>query len=405
MAAVETAPIPPDEAERLKAVRRYDILDTPPDGAFDRITSLAARVFDVPIAIVSIVDHDRIWFKSHHGVDVDQIDREPGLCASAILHDGPWVVGDAPNDPRALTNSLVAGEFGLKFYAGVPLRTSDGYNLGTLCILDFKPRELSAQETATLEDLASMVLSELEVRLASRRAVAEAQERETIKDAFVGMMSHELRTPVTTIYAAAQMLSRNEGIKADPRARELFPDIASESERLMRLIENLLVLTRLEHGRLEIGQEPVLLQRVVPHAIHDAARRWPDRTITADISPDLPPVSGDQTYVEQVVSNLLSNALKYSADETDVELTVRAMDDEVEARVRDRGIGLDPARRNDVFDLLVRTDEATNYAPGAGIGLYVARRLLEAMNGRIWIETPADGPGTVFAFRLPVAKA
>ena len=397
------APIPADEADRLRAVRRYDILDTPPDGAFDRITSLAARVFDVPIAIVSIVDHDRIWFKSHHGIDVTQIDREPGLCASAILQDGPWVVADAPRDPRALTNSLVAGEFGLKFYAGVPLRTTDGYNLGTLCILDFEPRELSAQETATLEDLAGMVLSELEVRLASRRAVDEAKQRESMKDAFVGMMSHELRTPVTTIYAAAQMLSRREAITADPRARELFPDIVSESERLMRLIENLLVLTRLEQGRLEIGREPVLLQRVVPHAINDAARRWPDRKIVANIPLDLPPVSGDQTYVEQVVSNLLSNALKYSADDTEVELTVRADSDEVETRIRDRGIGLDPARR-DVFNLLVRTEEATKYGPGAGIGLYVCRHVLEAMNGRVWIDRPPDGPGTVVAFRLPVAR-
>jgi signal transduction histidine kinase len=405
MAALASAPIPADETGRLGAVRRYDILDTPPDGAFDRITSLAARVFDVPIAIVSIVDHDRIWFKSHHGIDVDQVGREPGLCASAILQDGPWIVADAPNDPRALANSLVAGDFGLRFYAGVPLRTIDGYNLGTLCILDVKPRELSAQETATLEDLAGTVLSELEVRLASRQAVAAAKEREAIKDAFAGMMSHELRTPITTIYAAAQMLSRQEGIRADPRAQELLPDIVAESERLMRLIENLLVLTRLESGRLETEHEPVLLQRVIPHAVHDAARRWPDRTITADIPLDLPSVSGDPTYVEQVVTNLLSNALKYSAEGTEVELTARVVGDEVETRIRDRGIGLDPARRNDVFDFLVRTDEAINYGPGAGIGLYVCRRLLEAMDGRIWIDSPPDGPGTVFVFRLPVPDA
>ena len=99
--------IPANERERLDAVRRYDILDTPPDGAFDRITALAARIFDVPISIVSIVDADRIWFKSRHGVDVDEIGRDPGLCASAILHDEPWLVTDAKFDPRTLTNPLV----------------------------------------------------------------------------------------------------------------------------------------------------------------------------------------------------------------------------------------------------------------------------------------------------------
>lgn len=164
--------LPDNEEERMAAVRRYNILDTPPDGAFDRVTSLAARIFSVPTAIVSVVDHDRIWFKSHHGTDVEQLDRDPGLCASAILHDGPWVIEDAPTDPRALSNPLVAGEFGLKFYAGVPLRTRDGFNLGTLCILDTESRTFTPEETGMLEDLAGIVMNDLELRLQSRSAQA-----------------------------------------------------------------------------------------------------------------------------------------------------------------------------------------------------------------------------------------
>jgi sigma-B regulation protein RsbU (phosphoserine phosphatase) len=160
-----------DEAQRLAAVRRYQVLDTPPDGAFERITTLAARLFDVPIAIVSIVDADRIWFKSHHGLDVEQIDREPGLCASAVLQDGPWLVNDASTDPRTLANPLVAGEMGLRFYAGVPLTTHDGFNLGTLCVIDQQPRKLTDAEVASLSDLASVVMDELELRLAARRTV------------------------------------------------------------------------------------------------------------------------------------------------------------------------------------------------------------------------------------------
>ncbi|TFC04119.1 GAF domain-containing protein [Cryobacterium adonitolivorans] len=162
-----------EEAARTRAVERYQVLDSPPDGAFDRITAMAARVFEVPIAIVSIVDHDRIWFKSHHGLDIDQVDRVPGLCASAIMQDTPWVVADARLDPRAISNPLVAGDFGLQFYAGVPLRTIDGHNLGTLCVLDFEPRPVTDAELATLTDLAALVMSELELRLESRRALAE----------------------------------------------------------------------------------------------------------------------------------------------------------------------------------------------------------------------------------------
>ncbi|HKS00859.1 MAG TPA: GAF domain-containing protein, partial [Arthrobacter sp.] len=119
----------------------------------------------VPVSIVSIVDDDRIWFKSHHGVDVQQISRDAGLCASAILQDDLWVVENAPEDPRTLLNPLVAGEFGLKFYAGAPLKTRSGHNLGTLCILDFEPRTMTAEDNANLRDLAAMVMADLELRL------------------------------------------------------------------------------------------------------------------------------------------------------------------------------------------------------------------------------------------------
>lgn len=159
-----------DEAARLEAVHRYQILDTPQDGAFDRITALAARLFSVPIAIVSVVDRDRIWFSSHHGLDVTHVDREPGLCASAILQDEPWIIEDARMDSLALSNPLVAGELGLQFYAGIPLRTRDGYNLGTLCIIDRHPRTLRHQELRTLEDLAAIVMHDLEQRRQRRQS-------------------------------------------------------------------------------------------------------------------------------------------------------------------------------------------------------------------------------------------
>lgn len=162
------------ERDRLAAVARYEILDTPPDGAFDRITAIAARRFNVPIAIISVVDHDRIWFKSHHGLDIKQISRDPGLCASAIMSDEAYVLTDASVDPRSLANPLVAGEFGLRFYAAVPLTTDDGYNLGTLCVIDKSPRPVSEEQIADLKDLASLVIDQLELRLAARRAVARA---------------------------------------------------------------------------------------------------------------------------------------------------------------------------------------------------------------------------------------
>jgi GAF domain-containing protein len=169
--------IPDNESERLAALRRFDVLDTPPDGAFDRITRLASELLEMPISIVSLVDHDRIWFKSTHGLEgVKQIDRAPGLCASAILGEEIWLIEDARVDPRALANPLVAGEFGLRFYAGSPLRTHDGYNLGTLCVIDKQPRRLTDRDARVLDDLAALVVDELELRLAARRQARRATE-------------------------------------------------------------------------------------------------------------------------------------------------------------------------------------------------------------------------------------
>lgn len=167
--------IPEGETQRMAAVHRYDVLDTPPDGAFDRITAIAARRFGVPISIISIVDHDRIWFKSHHGIDVTEISRDPGLCASAILSDDPHILPDASADPRSLANPLVAGDFGLRFYAGVPLTTAEGHNLGTLCVIDKLARPVNEDQIDDLKDLASLVMDQLELRLAARRAVGQAQ--------------------------------------------------------------------------------------------------------------------------------------------------------------------------------------------------------------------------------------
>ncbi len=166
-----------NEAKRLENLHQYEILDTPQDGYFDEITSLAAKLFDVPIAIVTLVDKDRIWFKSSHGLDVDEISRDPGLCSSAIMGDDVYVIENAGVDVRTLANPLVAGVMGLKFYASAPLTTKEGYNLGTICIIDKQPRQLDAKEISVLRQLGRIVMGQIEVRLQARLLMKEVQDR------------------------------------------------------------------------------------------------------------------------------------------------------------------------------------------------------------------------------------
>ena len=164
---------PDPEAARIAAVRDYDLIGTPPDAEFDRITALAARLFEVPVAVISIVDEDRVWLKSRQGVDAAAVERTRGLGAAGGLHEQTLVVEDIANDPR--TEHLPgADESPFRFYAGVPLMTRDGFNLGTFAIADTAPRRMSTTERATLEDLAAMALHEMEIRRAARRVIRDS---------------------------------------------------------------------------------------------------------------------------------------------------------------------------------------------------------------------------------------
>jgi GAF domain-containing protein len=165
---------------RLAAVRRYEILDVPTDGEFDCFARAAATVCGTPIATVSIVDADRVWFAASRGLDgVTQVGVEPGLCASAFCADGPYVVNDAIVDPRTMDHPLVRGELGLRFYAAAPIVTADGHHLGTVTAIDVAPRQPTEMQTRMLGHLAELVAQQLELRLAALTAVrAERALRE-----------------------------------------------------------------------------------------------------------------------------------------------------------------------------------------------------------------------------------
>ena len=165
------------EIDRIEELKKYDILDTPSEADFDGITSLTAEIFYVPVAIITIVGTERIWFKSSYGIDAEQIPRDPGLCSSAIMSDDIYIVEDAPVDSRTLSNPLVAGAMGLQFYAAVPLKSQSGYNLGNICIIDKSPRNLSGKEISMLLQLSRIIMDKLELKLQSRILMKEMHNK------------------------------------------------------------------------------------------------------------------------------------------------------------------------------------------------------------------------------------
>ena len=198
-----------------------------------------------------------------------------------------------------------------------------------------------------------------------------------LRDAFVGVMSHELRTPVTTIYGAAKLLAKQ------PRRDELetlVEDIEEEADRLYRITEDLLVLSRAEHGLVEIRPEPVLVQRLVPSVVAEVGRRFAGLQVSVDLAPALPPIAGDEAALRQVLVNLLTNAAKYG-DGQPVRVAADADAGHVRVRVEDHGPGLPEAELAPIFDLFYRSNVNARRASGTGIGLYVVRQLVHAMHG------------------------
>ena len=437
-----------NETERIQALRRYNILDTPPDGSFDRITLMAARLIKVPIAIVSLVDSDRIWFKSHRGVDVQQIDRCPGLCASAILSPDLYVITDASKDVRSLANPLVAGEFGLRFYAAAPLITHDGYNLGTLCVIDKQPRSISPEELDLLKDLAAVVIDEIELRLAARnidrlnseleqeiidrkRAELAAKSANQAKSEFLANMSHELRTPLNGILGYAQILQRDKN--ATPTQKDGLSIIHQCGSHLLTLINDILDLSKIEAGKLELYPKDFHLASFLQGVVEICRIKAEQKEIGFSYLAlnRLPTaIHADEKRLRQVLLNLLGNAIKFTdtgsvtfkvgvidssprdeergrrgdgerGSNQPISITQRTTNNEqpithkIRFQVEDTGVGMTSEQLTKIFLPFEQVGESDRKAEGTGLGLTISLKIAQMMGSQLQVESTA-GVGSKF---------
>ncbi|NUU20321.1 MAG: GAF and ANTAR domain-containing protein [Streptomycetaceae bacterium] len=231
----------PQAHARAEAIRRWEVLDIPPD-CYHEIASLAARLFAVPFCVVTVIDEDNIWFHGRHGLDLPGVPIDPGLCYSVATSGEPRGIADASIDPLACSNPLVAEEFGLRFYLGVPLRTADGHNIGTLAVFDQAPRPVPEDRVDILGSLAALVVREFEIRLAAREAVARehgerlaAQGRSvdleialgthgTIGQA-MGILMAQRRIGSEAAFAALRRASQHNNIKLADVAHKLVTSV------------------------------------------------------------------------------------------------------------------------------------------------------------------------------------
>jgi signal transduction histidine kinase len=348
---------------------------------------------------IALVDGDELVIRAAVGPFADEavgqrLRRGPSRSWGVIERLEPYLTGDVLRDGDRVKGPAAAAA--MRSWLAVPI-IRHGVGIG---LVEVDSSEVDAFDTDHQSLLAGVVtVLAGHVELAAHHA--EGRRAAELREAFVGVISHELRTPITAIYGLSRVLrQRGDALTADAR-NDAIADIEAESDRLYRLVEDLLVLSRAESGRVEIEPEPINLGRLVGHLIDAEAQRLPDRRFVVTAPADLPLIEAEATYVEQVVRNYVANAAKYSEAPEVIEVVVSVDGDDVVVQVLDRGIGIDAEAADHAFDLFFRSRDASRAASGAGIGLFVCRQLVDAMGGRTWLR-PRDGGGTEAGFRLPI---
>ena len=397
------AAIPVNESERLQALRRYGLLDTPAEAAFEDLTYLASFICGTPISVISLIDADRQWFKSRVGMAPQETHRDLAFCAHAILEDGVFVVPDATKDQRFVGNPLVTGAPHIKFYAGSPIVTSDGLPLGTICVIDRVPRELTSGQLSALEALSRQVMAQIELRKRFSE-IEDAYEKleaiDQMKTQFVSMVSHELRTPLTSIRGGLQLAL--EGLDASAHVDEhaLLRSALHSSERLIRLTNDILDMSKFEAGRMQLRLISSRLEPLVDLAVNAVEHMpGPRVPVERDFAAGLPEVTVDPDRIVQALVNLLSNAMKFSPAGASVRVSARAERGGVLCTVTDHGSGLTSGEQARLFEPFVQLDAGTK-AGGTGLGLVITRHIIEQHGGTLTV-TSALGHGSSFSFWVP----
>jgi signal transduction histidine kinase len=395
------APLPVNEATRLEALRAYDVLDTPPEQAFDDLTRLASQICDTPVAMVSLVDGDRQWFKSKVGTDATETPRDVAFCAHAILETDLFVVPDAEADARFVDNPLRTSGPHIRFYAGAPLITPDGHAIGTLCAIDRVPRQLSSAQLEALRALARQAMTQFQLR----RNLKQLQELETLRDSLTHMIVHDLRTPLTSLLGGLLTMAALGELNRDQA--ELLGMSIEGGETLLRMINDLLDISKLEGGSLKLECADLRVEKLVDQSLQQVTQLAAEKKIALvrEIAPELPALYADEEKLVRTMVNLLGNAIKFTPAEGRVTLSACRSDmgKALLFSVADTGEGIPAEAFERIFEKFGQVESRqAGRKMSTGLGLTFCKMVLEAHGGRIWVESEL-GEGSTFRCAVPLS--
>jgi signal transduction histidine kinase len=394
--------IPTDEFNRLEALKEYSILDTLPEKEYDEITFLASQICKTPISLISLIDSNRQWFKSHHGTDATQTPREVAFCAHAINDKyNPFIVTDSTKDERFFDNPLVTGDPHAVFYAGVPLVNSEGHALGVLCVIDHEPHVLDDSQIKSLQALSNQVGRLFELRKKTRRLetlVYNLESQNIGLEKFASVAAHDIKSPLCSIVMMTELFQNQYAEKLDVEGVELLQLMNSSTSKLTQLIDGILKYSR-NTMLLAENKEELCLNKIVEDLIPliDSAHE-----ARFHISPKHDVlIYTNKIALEQILINLITNGIKYN-DKSNPEISIHMEEnnEQVKISIIDNGPGIHKEAKDKIFEIFETNGSTDKFGQkGHGIGLATVKALVEGLGGTIQVISDF-GHGSNFEFTL-----
>jgi signal transduction histidine kinase len=389
------------EQERIEALKSLNVLDTMPEQIFDDITYLASVICNTPIALISLIDEKRQFFKSHFGLEVSETPREISFCSHAILNpEKHFVVKNAFEDERFKNNPLVIGDPNIAFYYGIPIVSEQGYPYGTLCVIDNVPRGLNDMQLDALKRLSSQVENIFEIRKQTnllREFYHSLLNYSKDMEEFSYMVAHDLKGPTKMVAALVKLLQEKYKVSWDEDDIEILDGIEVGSKRMEKLIDSMIKYGEMLNN--ETVFEPLQLKDLLDDLIYQFKSNYPLLEIKYEIE-DFPVLELPKVLLHILFQNLISNAIKYRRKEIDLVIKVgyELKNNKNTFVFSDNGIGFSESEYDNIFKPFKRLLQ--NDSEGHGLGLAFCKKILNSIGGTITVSSKVN-EGTTFYITIP----